>query len=209
MENFVKLKNVKFKEQELNTIVEKLKSCFDKSQNNFSQICYCVHSICKWFDEHPQPKEVLTEKYYNKYELLAGFGFDKSAISRLSNCFEKFVINDSNDYVLGIEYKDFTQSKLYELLPLEKVDLTNLVCTRVIKPEMSVKQIRKIVKSYLNQENESSAKVEINEEDIPNVYDPKQTYSFDYFNSMTKNELVNMIMMLQEEYQKMKKEKRK
>ena len=207
MENFVKLKNVKFEEQELNTIVEKLKSCFDKIQNNFSQTCYCIYSICNWFDEHPQPKEVLTERYYNKYELLAGFGFDKSAISRMCNCFEKFMIVKNNECILATEYKDFTNSRLYEMLPLEKVDVVNLVCTRVIKPEMSVKQIRKVVKSYLNKDNEKT-ETEFDEEEIPDIYDPKQTYDFDYFNSMTKNELVNMIMMLQEEYQKMKKEKR-
>ena len=68
---------------------------------------------------------------------------------------------------------------------------------------MTVKQIRDYIKSLKNGTNE-----EINEEEIPEAYDPTKKYDFSYFETKTKSQLLNIVWELQKAYQKLK-EKRK
>ena len=78
---------------------------------------------------------------------------------------------------------------------------------------MSVKSIREYVKNYkalLKANNRLSESQEVEEDsqsledNIPMVYDPKKHYEFDYFESKTKSQLLNMIWELQKEHENLK-----
>ena len=73
---------------------------------------------------------------------------------------------------------------------------------------MTVKQIREYVKQMVGED--ATDKVveqtveEINEDEIPDAYDPNKKYEFSYFESKSKSQLLNIVMALQTAYQKLK-----
>ena len=84
----------------------------------------------------------------------------------------------------------------------------------VITAENTVKEIRKIVKQIINGDpavmvaEKNIEKEKINEEEIPMAYDPTKEYEFEYFQPKSKNMLLNIIMSLQDAYQKLKNKRR-
>ena len=212
LEEFLKC-NLEFEDKQLDNLVYDLSCVFNRQASCFVDICqtiYRIHKYCKG-----QYWKAKDDEYYNSYKLLAKFGFDKKAVSRYKNCFEKFIfqrVPNCASYELYQEFKDFNPSKLFELLPLSKETCFNLVKNKMIKPEMTVKEIRAFVKTMKKGTDSAEQVIEdtsINEDEIPMAYDPKQKYEFKYFESMSKNQLLNMIWSLQEEYQKLKNNKEK
>ena len=212
LDEFVKC-NLEFEDKELDNLVYDLSCLFKRQTSCFVDICstvYRIHKYCK--GNYWKAKD---DEYYNAYKLLAKFGFDKKAVSRYKSCFEKFIYALSpkiHSYALYKEFEDFNPSKLFELLPLSKETCFNLVKNKMIKPEMTVKEIRSFVKAMKKGTDSAEQVLEdtsINEDEIPMAYDPKQKYEFKYFESMSKNQLLNMIWSLQEEYQKLKNNKEK
>lgn len=194
----------------LNNFLNQLRDCFDKQQNSFIDTCktiYKIWSYCKgkyWLAKD--------NEMYNSYKILERFGFDKKAVNRYKNCYERFMDFDK----LHPRYADFSPSKLFELLPLASNTANEYIDKKLITAEMTVKQIREFIKSQKDGENATEQVIEdtsIKEEDIPMAYNPKQKYEFSYFESKTKNQLLNMIWELQKEYlnlqNKLDKEKKK
>lgn len=212
LDEFVKC-NLEFEDNKLDALVYDLKVCFNRQTSCFVEVCSTIYKI--WSYCKGQYWKAKDDEYYNSYKLLAKFGFDKKAVSRYKCCFEKFMFlgkSFSSTYILYDEFKDFNPSKLFELLPLSKETCFNLVKNKMIKPEMTVKEIRAFVKAMKKGTDSAEQVLEdtsINEDEIPMAYDPKQKYEFKYFESMSKNQLLNMIWSLQEEYQKLKNNKEK
>lgn len=128
---------------------------------------------------------------YNYYEFCEKvLNLEKSYITRLCRVYDKFLSCDSCD-VATIEC--FSISKLIELLPLSLDEFFELEYSRRLSPKMSVKQIRELVKSIKGKTSED----EESEEDIPLAFDPKQVYEFQYFDGLSKNQLVNIAMSYQ------------
>lgn len=208
MENFKKFE-LEFEDNELNCLVRQLNRSFDNNQDSFVFTCrdiYKIWSYCKgnyW--------KAKNNEYYNSYKLLDKFGFDKKAVSRYKNCYEKFIVDNKQTTALILNFKDFSPSKLYELLPLSNETLEYATYNKLITADMTVKQIREFVKNKKGVSNEKVIEDNtINEEEIPMAYNPKHNYEFDYFNAMTKNQLLNIIMELQKAHQALlnKKEKK-
>jgi len=92
-------------------------------------------------------------------------------------------------------------------LVLSKETIVSVVTQGFIKPTMTVKQIRDYIK-IIKSGNVSSEKVienfEIDEEEIPPAYNPNNEYEFAYFETKTKNQLLNIVWELQKAYQKLK-----
>lgn len=214
MEDF-KLNTIEFDNEELNFWIKNLNSCFKNENKNFSALCltiYKIHSsLCHTY------QKAKDNDYYNSYALLAKFGFDRKAVSRYRNCYKNFCENDT---IATVHLKDiflkFTPGKLFELLPLEENTITMAIEKKYISSDMTCKQIRVVVKDLIHGVEPSTKvakvnegeKTEINEEEIPLVYDPTKEYTFDYFKEKTKNQLINMIWDLQKAYQKLKKKGR-
>lgn len=218
MENFNIYDIPEMEDEELQQLVLHLEKQFLSKQQNFATTCYYVYKICKYYEEH---KPLLSNKnkttWYSAVTLLEKFGFDKTQVSRLKNCYERFVnvpsfIETENFYLLE-KFFNYSPSKLYELLPLTDEAIDKCLEMGIVKSTMTVKEIRKIVKSLITGDKSTklsspdALKEEINEEEIPMVYDPTKEYDFDYFKSKTKNQLLNMIMSLQEAYIKLKQKK--
>lgn len=206
MVDFIKNESLVFDNKELNELLIDLNSCFVNRQNNFVDICCCIAKICECCENNYF--KAKDNEYYNCYSLLRKFGFDRKAVCCYKNCYVKFILNKYFDMYL----KDFSPSKIFELLSLSNETIFNAIDTKVLKPEMTVKEIREFVKSQRNGQTTETVvekKIEINEEEIPFVYDPKVEYEYSYFERKTKNQLLNIVWELQKEYQKLVKKETK
>lgn len=206
MQNFVK-ENIEFEDENLNILLKKLKSCYDKQQNNFAKLCHCIVKIHIYFENNYF--KAKDNDYYNEKKLFAKFGFNRQAVSRYCQCFERFCCLSSSEENAKCsvidEFKGFSPSKLFELLPLSNSEVITYIKDGQIRPTMTVKEIRKYIKS-LNGENKEE-KTEINEEEIPDAYDPSKVYEYSYFESKTKNQLLNIVWELQNYIKKTKRSK--
>lgn len=189
--------DLEFINKELSYLVSSLNINFGRYKSCFVATCidiYKIWSFCKgkyWL--------ATDHEYYNSYKILEKFGFDKKAVNRYKNCYERFIVDNQIEPL----YSNFTSSKLFELLPLSRETSYEYVDKKLITPDMTVKQIREFIKSQKDGENntkEVTEDISIKEEDIPMAYNPKQKYEFAYFESKTKNQLLNMIWELQKEY---------
>jgi hypothetical protein len=214
MENFYKETKIEFEDNELNELVKQLSKCFENNQNNFCNTCYCVYKISNWFDTNKWHCQDKNNYWHDKYSLLGKFGFDRTAISRLSNCYTRFMVCYSNEKInvrLTSWFENFSPAKLYELLKLSEKTLCGCFNKELIKPTMTVKEIRTYIKSITDGKDktekvlEKNEELETTEEEIPMAYNPKLEYEFNYFETKTKSQLLNMIWELQKEYQKIKK----
>lgn len=204
MENFV-FDDIEFEDERLQILVTDLRECFVGSQTNFAKTCdiiYHIWSYCK--GNYLRAKD---NEYYNSYKLLGKFGFDKKAVNRYKQCYEKFIHKPSCT-VDGL-YLGFSSSKLFELLPLSQLTIDNAIKEKYIMPDMTVKQIREFVKNLMSNGEKLEKVVEeksivINEDEIPMAYDPAQKYEYSYFEKMSKSQLLNIVWELQKAYQKLK-----
>ena len=210
MENFV-ISDIDFEDERLQTLIVDLRKCFVNSQTNFAKTCdtiYHIWSYCK--GNYWKAKD---NEYYNSYKLLEKFGFNKQAVSRYKQCYEKFIHTQS--CTVDSQYLGFSSSKLFELLPLSKETIDTAINNKIITPDMTQKQLREHVKTLKNGCLDKPEKViediskEINENEIPMAYDPTQKYEYSYFEKMSKNQLLNIVWELQKAYQKLKDKKNK
>lgn len=207
MEEFIN-SDLDFEDNELHLLMLALQDCFEDNQINFCQTCKTIYDI--WSYCKKSYFKAKNNEYYNSYKLLAKFGFDKKAVNRYKQCYERFVLQGAN--VLLNDYKDFSPSKLFELLVLSSETSDELVKKQFIKPTMTVKQIREYIKTLKDGSDKAEKVIEdttINEDDIPMAYDPKQEYEYSYFETKTKNQLLNIVWELQSAYQKLKNKKEK
>lgn len=205
MEEFIK-SDLAFEDNELYWLVERLRENFNNSQLNFAKACECIYNIWKYCkDNYYKAKD---NEYYNSYKLLAKFGFDKKAVNRYKNCYERYVYPQFCS--LYPIYEDFTSSKLFELLVLSEDTAKNSIINGLVLPTMTVKQIREHIKTLKDGSDkaekviEKTTEDETSEEKIPMAYDPTKHYDFDYFKDLSKQQLINNIWELQKEYERLK-----
>lgn len=213
--------NLSHSVKELNLYLSKLNKLFEKEQNNFAELCFYVYKVKELFDDY-------NKSYYGRFldknknyiffrDIMQGFGIDETQSSRLISCYDKYLVSASEKPTLIVEFAGFSKSKLFELLVVPNQQIMADMSSKVLKPEMSVVQIRAYVKNYkamlkVNNKNSSDFKPQEDkpepvDEEIPPAYDPKKHYEFSYFKNKTKSQLLNMIWDLQKEYEKIKKEK--
>ncbi len=207
MEEFIN-SDLEFEDNELYWLVERLRLNFNHSQLNFAKTCECIYNIWKYCKGNYY--KAKDNEYYNSYKLLAKFGFDKKAVNRYKNCYERYV-NPQSCSLYPI-YEVFTSSKLFELLVLSEDTAKNSIINGLVLPTMTVKQIREHIKTLKDGSNKAEKVIEdttINEDEIPMAYDPKQEYEYSYFETKTKNQLLNIVWELQKAYQKLKNNKEK
>ena len=208
MENFRSFE-VEFDDNDLNNLIGELQQCFSNSQDTFVRLCYTIHNI--WSYCKNSYWKARDNEYYNCYKLLSKFGFDKKAVSRYKKCFETFMVASSYiDLKLQDIFQGFSSSKLFELLPLSYATICQSIDKRLITSEMTTKEIRAVVKEIKGGktvEKVIEEKQEINDKEIPMVYDVNKQYDFEYFQSKTKNQLLNIVWELQQKYQALLKKK--
>lgn len=212
--------------KDLQKYISKLKDVFKKEQNNFAELCYWTFKVKDLFTNHDNLyyDRFLVRKdgrYVRFSNIMEGFGIDETQSSRILSSYYKFIyINNDKPYIKE-EFKLFNKSKLFELINVPIEQLLEDIKNKVLRADMSVKTIREYVKNYkelqkanmrLKNGEECSVQEDRPEdlqEEIPMVYDPKKHYDFDYFESKTKSQLLNMIWDLQKEYENLEKKFKK
>lgn len=207
-------------------LITKFNKLFKKESQNFAELCFLTYRVNELFVEYRKSGKYLLDKHKNPItfdEIMKGFGFDSSQSSRLLACYNKYCCLSESDIEKATckiicEYENFSKSKLIELLPVDNEQLFNDIKSKVVRPDMTVKQIRDYVKNYyalqkqkenLFKDKEEKVEEEFDESEIPMVYDPTKYYEFSYFESKTKSQLLNMIWDLQKEYLKLKEKNKK
>ena len=201
---------IEMEDKTLNELLNCLCHCYNQNQINFAKISFTIYSIWNYCKNNYW--KAKNNELYNSHKLLEKFGFDKKAVSRYKCSFERYIQGTTIENVsVKTFYYGFAPSKLFEMLSLSYETLDNAIDNKLIRPDMTVKQIREIIKTIKDGTDkaekvlEDSSTTEINEEEIPLVYNPKQEYEYSYFESKTKNQLLNIVWQLQTEYQKLKK----
>ena len=206
MENFVK-DNIEFEDEKLNKLLKTLRSCYVKQQNNFAELCFCISRIHEYFENNYF--KAKDNEYYNEKKLLKKFGFNRQAVSRYIHCFKRFCYltsseDDAKCFVIS-DFYGFSPSKLFELLVLSNEEILKYLKTGEIKFSMTVKELRKFIKSLYSESEEQM--IEIKEEEIPDAYDPTKVYDYSYFEGKSKNQLLNIVWELQNYLKKIKRSK--
>ena len=156
------------------------------------------------------------------------FGFSEKYIEYLVKIINKFLrIKTAEDVLLGldallkdtdstcikgIEYVfDFFEylsiSKMQELLPLSNEQIQKAFDSKVITVKSTVKEIRDYVKSIKGTKPDNKVYEDNDEElteDIEQCFDPSKYYEASYFESQSKNTLINYCLQYQNKYVKRK-----
>ena len=206
-------RELEFDDKELNKLVSDLKNCYVSNQKAFAKVCLTVYKIWSYCKEnYYKCKKGI---YYNAYSLLKLFGFDSSQVTRYKDCYIRFCEGDFLENVLILPaYFDFSSSKLFELLSLSAEMLDACIEKRIISPNMSVKEIRKIVKSLAGKNSpddlvaEDLDKIEEKtldeqEAELPEAFDPKKTHTYEYFKAMSKEALITCLFQCEDYIKKL------
>jgi len=209
-------------DEKLNEYILLLKDCFNDNNKNFAKLCCTIHGMYE-YAKNLLYKVLKNNEYYgflNIYELLAQFGFSQKSVSRYINCYKKYIIATSpNDASVSPMFEKFSPSKLYAMLPLSYAMIETAIKKQCILPNMTCKEIDKKVKSLAGKDNidnlvsEDSEKLEektpIEEQNLPEAFDPKKTHTFEYFNAFSKKELINCLFACEDLIKKLLKKKEK
>jgi len=207
----------------LERLIKSIDTIFDRDNRNFADLCFYTYRLKKLFTDYNNVGRwvySVSDVLYSFDGIMQGFGLDNSQTSRLISCFEKFCcLSDSNiekaSCKIICEFANFSRSKLFELLTIPTEQLLKDLQDKVLRPDFTIKQLRQYVKNYnalqKQQQKISSEEKEPEEQspsdnEIPEAYNPKQHYDFDYFESKNKAQLLNIVWDLQKEYERLKKE---
>lgn len=205
MENF-NIENIpEFDDVNLQELINNLKNCYRDNQNNFAKVSFLIYKISNDYGSYIVSND---NKCYRANELLEKFGFDKTQVTRYKQSFNEFCQGTTLENVHVKEiYFGFSPSKLFELLKLSYLTREKAIEKEIIRPDMTIKQIRDYIKTLKNDDAEkkvlSDEELESEDEEIEQAYNPKQYYEFDYFKGKNKSQLINIVWELQKEYQKL------
>jgi hypothetical protein len=190
----------------MNTIKELLQqlSTLTAAQNapqSFVGLCRTVYAIKQHFSRENTYLNPDNEIRYRFDDLMAEYGLEKTQTSRLLCSHDKYF--DNNE--IKPLFAEFSKWKLFYLLSVPTSKLEPDIKAGRISAFSSVKEIRKYV-NHNKDKNEpvgiSADTDEPDDDDIPPVYDPTKYYDFEYVQTRTKNQLINMFWELQKRYVK-------
>ena len=135
------------------------------------------------------------------------FNISVSLYSRVNSICERFMrITDSGAELLDI-YKGYDRTKLIELLQLSSDKLEQAMESNIINPNLSRKELRKVVKE-LNGEYYEEENITLEELDsIPYTRTIKEHFDKSELKKFSKLELVNLYIDLQKKFEFMKSKK--
>lgn len=205
MEDFIMNENLMFEDAQLDKMIQNLNEIFKKKQNNFAELCCCVAKIYYYCKENAYKSK--DDVYYNAYNLLSRFGFERKSVERLVRCYEKFVTGcDDVDANIKSVFFLFSSSKLFELLSVDNTQLIADIEKEVLKPTMSVKQIREYVKNLNNPSQEIDDKKvkedDYEDEEDEEFFNPNKHYDMSFFEGCNQKQLVGIAWTLQYELEK-------
>lgn len=161
------LAEAKAKEEKKDTAEEKrlykcfrnqIDKAFEKAENSYLEIAFSLHSI---YDR----KLYRLDDYQNIYEFAKdNYAIKKTSCNNFINIAEVFGLPNENGTITALkeEYKDFTSSKLIVMLNFKDNPAYLAKCT----PDMSVRQLKELVKGYKNALEDKESDDTEEEEDV-------------------------------------------
>ena len=201
--------NGNFKEM-FNDVLRSFKRNYETSSINFAKECYAHYRLYKLFEDYKKKYGLYyidgwinREHYsYTYNDILKAFNIKKRTAERLVQCFNKFVDKrvDVDAKIIDVFFP-FSKSKLVEMLPLSEEILINQIQSGNIKPSMTAREIREIIKelsgkSKTNKVIEDLDTEEYNEDETYSFDINKLDYDFSYFENQTKDSLLNIVVQL-------------
>lgn len=204
MENLYIDKSIVFKDDNIVIFLAKFAGLKERHDDDMTEFCKLLYNLrsafCCMNDEKNCSSQLAwalqtdsNGNTYNYYEFCEKvLHLEKSYVKRLCRVYTKF-LEGRGALAHPLELEEFSVSKLIELLPLSVDEILELIKNKQLFPSMTRKQIRELVKSIKGKASED----EESEEDIPLAFDPKQVYEFQYFDGLSKSQLVNIAMSYQ------------
>lgn len=210
-------------DKSLERLIKSIDTIFGRDNKNFADLCFYTYRLKKLFTDYSHAGRwvySVSDVLYSFDSIMKGFGLDNSQTSRLIACFEKFCSLSDLDITKATcailnEFTGFSRSKLFELLTIPNEQLIKDLQNNVLRPDFTVKQLRQYVKNYnalqkqqqkISSETKEPEEQSLSDDEIPEAYNPKQHYDFDYFESKNKAQLLNIVWDLQKEYERLKNE---
>ena len=203
--------------EEFNQIIGNLNKCIENDQSNFIELCYWFKRLKDYFtNPYANPK-----LYYGAVEnkngrwfyddIIKAYGVEERTVNRMINIVNRFctIEEKKDDVVPKIKpaFLGYTKSKLFELLPLSNSQIETAISNQRITSKSTVKAIRDYVKSLKTTDNKDNlvledhkAKLDEEEKSILDTYTPKKFYDYSYFESLSKDDLLRVIIALQREH---------
>lgn len=222
MEEFRKVE-LETDDPKLNEKISELNDCYFRTQKVFAKVCYKVYDIVdyckteKYYDVK-LPGYNKKEKY-NVMDILGKFGFSKKEVDRYVLCYKNYIIaSNMSDAVVSPTFELFSSGKLYEMLPYSYNLLASAIRDKLIRPEMSCKEIRQALKEISNRADKSLSvyedpnatnSLEEQEEAMPEAYDPKKYHDLAYFKQFDKATLIDFLFMAEDYIKKLTKKNKK
>lgn len=154
---------LEFNEEEINVLVKRLNELHKNQQSDFANLSYTVYKIDCWFvDNTDVVLKSKTNDYYDRKTLFKQLGFSNKQVRRYINCYQKYMTLDGAGSKLKDVFKRFSESKLFEMLPVENETLLNYISAGNITPNMTLKEIR----AFLKSKSEESLETENVKEDV-------------------------------------------
>lgn len=201
---------------EIMTLLRKINELISKDQENFIELCYYFKKLKEHFESFDKRQKFM---YYNAYEnkngrwyyekIIKEFGLSISTINKMIQVVNRFT-EPERDVALKIRsvFSGYNKTKLFELLRLSDAQIQKAMEAEKITKDSSVLEIRQYIKSVKNGENtEKDLDEDYDLNDIPLAFNPNTHYEFNYFDSKTKNQLVNICVEYQKAYFKLKDKK--
>lgn len=192
----------------LNVYINRLNNYIKSDKDNFAMLCRLVYEIKQWFSDEKYSSFLCDEfhrsfdklgidgVYYNYNKLMKSFGFSKTEYTNLLKCFERYVECSDVGTKLQDRFFAFSKSQLFELNVLDIEIVKKDIEDCILYPSMTIKKLREYIK--MRKLNIDQREDKLKEEEIPDPYDPKKYYSFSYFEKLSKGQLLNVLMTLQD-----------
>lgn len=147
---------LEFNEEEINVLVKRLNDLHKNQQSDFANLSYTIYKIDCWFvDNTDIVLKSKTNDYYDRKTLFKQLGFSNKQVRRYINCYQKYMTLDAGGSKLKDVFKRFSESKLFEMLPVNNETLFGYINSGDLKPTMTKKEIRAFLKSKSEESLES------------------------------------------------------
>lgn len=156
--------------KDLKSYTTKIRNCGENIRKNYIKIAHLLNEVDKtecflddgFIDVQDYTSQVL--------------GIQKTTCYNLLKIAKEYISEDGTKTILATDKADYSISQVQALLPLGKDEAKTLCDNGTIMPDMSVRQIKKIVSDNMNVENETEDINEVDgeclnetEEHIPNL----------------------------------------
>ena len=186
--------------------LDKLRRCLKDAKFSKSDSCM-LFSV----------KDGMSYYFYELYE--KAFGLSSSTTEKLLRVANKFIEcradvggNLKPKFIYGFLY-DLSISKIIELLPLSMASILSAFDNGYLTKYSTVKQIREYIKSLKTKKEDNTVIEAVEQEPVSDesdvvdepLYDVTKQYELEFFESLTKEQLIPIVMTMQNEIHKKKK----